>query len=72
MNLFIFKTNVEPGRKLLALKRLFQEWKSIQNWTIDVEDIDRVLRVFVSSKVSEREVIRKIQSYGIQCERLSD
>lgn len=44
----------------------------IYDWSIDLEDIDKVLRIEAEQTLVEKEVIDLIQDCGYVCEELPD
>ena len=72
MKLLIFKTNIGNKRKLNALKSVFNNHATIKHWTVDMEDIDKVLRIEAVEPLKERDVIDLINARGLRCEVLGD
>ena len=71
MELYIFKTDIQNQEKAKALDTVFNKYPSINRWTIDTEDIDKVLRIESLDYLSENEVIRGIKEIGYNCEVLA-
>jgi len=72
MPLLIFKTNIGSQRKLNALKTVFNNLATIKRWTVDMEDIDKVLRIEAVEPLEEHHVIDLIKTIGLSCEVLGD
>jgi hypothetical protein len=72
MNLFIFKTNVKSKQKVSSLTPYFNKFSSIINWTVDVQDIDKVLRIEAHETLTEQDIINLMQTQGFYCETLND
>jgi len=72
MKLLIFKTNIGSQRKLNALKPVFNNHTTIKRWTVDMEDIDKVLRIEAVEPLDEHHVINLIHARGLHCEVLTD
>jgi hypothetical protein len=72
MNLLIFKTNIKSKRKVSSLKPYFNTLSSIINWTVDVQDIDKVLRIEALESLKEQDVIYLMKTQGFYCETLND
>ncbi|MBL4706937.1 MAG: hypothetical protein JKY48_00660 [Flavobacteriales bacterium] len=70
MELLIFKTNIESERKIRKLERKFSSFSNIKSWTIDVDDIDRVLKVRVERASNQFEVKSLVNNCGFICEEL--
>ena len=66
-NVCVFKTNIENNEKLHLLKPLFDNHQAIIQWTVDFEDIDRVLRVETSRTFDEKKIIKQMTKIGIGC-----
>jgi hypothetical protein len=72
MHLFIFKTNVKSKQNVSSLTSCFNTIPSIMNWTVDVHDIDKVLRIEAHEMLTEQEIINLMQIQGFYCETLND
>lgn len=70
-NILIFKTNVRSRKDLKKLSRCIEEDQRLKSWNVDMEDIDKVLRV-VASDISIDDVILLLQKAGFSCEELQD
>lgn len=70
MELLIFKTNIEHKKSLKAVKKAFKKVPDIVDWTVDTEDIDKVLRVELGGLLTEEEVITLVKRLGLNCEVL--
>lgn len=68
-HILIFKTNISTFSDKLRVQQLFAGYPAIEEWNLDAEDIDCVLRV-VSHVLSAREVIQMLQDTGFQCQEL--
>ena len=68
-NILVFATNVrtETDRKNISV--VLNKIPAIQQWTIDQEDVDCVLRI-VSETLSEKEIIKLIESQDFKCTTL--
>ncbi len=51
---------------------LFKRYSSISNWSIDLEDRDKVLRVETVGSLEEHDVINLVKERGFHCEALPD
>ncbi len=63
MNLLIFRTDVKTKNKVNVVKPIFNNHPIIKNWSIDTEDIDKVLRIEVAGTLAESDVIRYFTEY---------
>ncbi|WP_299115976.1 hypothetical protein [uncultured Winogradskyella sp.] len=67
----IFKTKIKTKIELKSIKALLNSNSSILNWSIDLEDVDKVLRVESQKNLSEKDIINLIKSGGFYCEELN-
>lgn len=65
-HILIFKTNVNTESDKHYLKEVFDTHALIDDWHIDLEDVDRVLRI-VSFKITKDEIIHLINKIGFHC-----
>lgn len=72
MELFILSTDVQNRGRLEFLSPLLNHHPLVNHWTIDLEDIDKVLRIEASSDAKEIEFIRLLRASGIMCARLPE
>ena len=72
MNLLIFRTDIKTKKKLKAIKPLFNNHPVITDWSIDLEDIDNVLRIQVQGDLEEEDIIHLVRMSGFYCEVLDD
>ena len=70
MELFIFKTNIQNQEKLKSIKPLLNQHPLFIKWSIDLEDIDRVLRIEAKQNTRESDVLKLIRRLGVSCEDL--
>jgi hypothetical protein len=64
-HIHIFKTNIGK-ENLREVRKIFSRNKFIQQWNVDTEDCDRVLRI-VSEQLSESEIRTMVCHYGFEC-----
>lgn len=72
MKLFILKTDIKSQVQLNKLKPVFQKYEQIARWTVDLEDIDHVMKVETKDDTDEIEMIKLLREQGIHCEELPD
>ena len=72
MNLFIFKTDVATNAKVESLKGFLQDNPIIRKWSVDLEDVDKVLKIETTVDLKEKEIISQLASAGFNCETLPD
>lgn len=71
MSVYVFKTDINSASLIESVKPLLNSYQYISDWSIDIEDIDNVLRV-ISVELLENEIIQIIKSKGFICEALPD
>ncbi|WP_146052766.1 hypothetical protein [Aquimarina sp. I32.4] len=72
MELLIFQTDIKTKKKVKSLKPILSNHSDIIDWSIDLEDIDNVLRIEATANLSEKEVIDLLQVEGFCIETLPD
>jgi cell fate (sporulation/competence/biofilm development) regulator YmcA (YheA/YmcA/DUF963 family) len=65
----VFRTNVGTHEEKLRIKNLLGGHPLIDEWSVDTEDVDRVLRV-VSRELSASSIIELVTSGGFDCHEL--
>lgn len=69
-SIHIFKTNIKELTLSSFIYQLLTNHSDIQKWSIDLEDIDCVLRV-VSETLKSEEIIKLIKATGYECQELA-
>ena len=72
MNILIYRTSIRNQFEVAKLSKLFQNASGIRKWTIDLDDIDKVLRMETDDNVKEEEILDLLNSNNLYCEVLSD
>ncbi len=72
MELLLFRTDIKSKKKVKSLKPTFNNHSEIIKWSIDLEDIDNVLRIEATEKLSEQDVIKLVQLKGFYIKILPD
>lgn len=72
MEPLIFQTNIDSEKKVQSLEPILNKHPDIFKWSIDIEDIDNVLRIEGSENLLEKDIIDLIKSQNFQIEILSD
>ena len=67
-HIHIFKTNIDK-ENLHEIKNVFKN-ELIAEWTVDIEDCDRVLRV-VSHDLTKAEIMSLVCWHGFECAELA-
>ena len=68
-NIYIFKTNVRTEFDRLRVKNVLDASRKILQWSIDMEDVDCVLRV-VSDSLNPGQIISVLDYVGYECTEL--
>jgi hypothetical protein len=66
MDILIFKTNIRTESDKLHVKQMLETLHGIEEWSVDCEDIDCVLRV-VSRELTIEDIIKIINKAGFDC-----
>lgn len=72
MNLHILKTDLIDLEKLEEIQPFLNQHPSIIRWNVDIEDIDKVLKVESLPNLSETNLIEILNTQGVHCEILPD
>tara|TARA_R110002124_G_scaffold86894_1_gene224174 strand:- start:273 stop:491 length:219 start_codon:yes stop_codon:yes gene_type:complete len=72
MELFILSTNVQNRSGKRFLEPLLNQHPSVNKWSIDLEDIDKVLRIEAKDNAKEGDIIELLKNSGIKCASLPD
>ena len=70
MQLLIYKTNINTPQKVASIQELFEETKGIFKLTVDLEDVDNVLRIEASDLIKEEELLNQVTKKGFMCSDL--
>tara|TARA_B100000809_G_C15137330_1_gene531259 strand:+ start:4452 stop:4670 length:219 start_codon:yes stop_codon:yes gene_type:complete len=70
MNILIFKTDISNQEKINQLKLIFINQFEIFKWSVDIEDIDNILRIESSNKIDEIFIVDLLTIYRFYCEVL--
>ena len=65
--ILVFKTDISNAYALMQVEPLFNELNSIQNWNVDQEDVDNVLRIETNQLISDLEIIEMLTNKGLAC-----
>ncbi|GHE61052.1 MULTISPECIES: hypothetical protein [Roseivirga] len=72
MKLLIFKTNIENELKVKKVNALLAYSPEIMDWSVDLEDRDKILRIEAEDEVVEADIMDIVNSWGLHCEALED
>ena len=68
-HILIFKTNIKTEEDKIRVMELLSNNSTIEDWSVDCDDIDCVLRI-VSYQPDTGEIIKLINQKGFQCQEL--
>ncbi len=71
MEALIFKTNIRTQPDFNRVKSLFFDNPKVSECTVDLDDIDKVLRV-IAEGLSVRDVERQVRLMGFYCKEMED
>ncbi|MBL4669052.1 MAG: hypothetical protein HRT73_14155 [Flavobacteriales bacterium] len=63
----VFKTDISTATIAKELSPLFARHPAVLIWSVDITDVDNVLRIEASNTVTEIEIIKLVQSLGYFC-----
>ncbi|MFT4576241.1 MAG: hypothetical protein ACI9SI_001160 [Polaribacter sp.] len=72
MKLVILRTDIKTKKKVKKMKTVFNNHPVISKWSIDIEDIDNVLRIEAAGNLHKDDVKRLVTENGFYCEELPD
>jgi hypothetical protein len=68
-NILVFATNIRTENDKQTISKILDENPEIQQWNIDQEDIDCVLRIETNT-LSEEQIINLLGSLNFECSAL--
>ena len=68
-NILVFATNIRTENDRQTISKIMNENPEIDQWSLDQEDIDCVLRI-VSETLSEEKIIAILDNQNFQCSAL--
>jgi hypothetical protein len=71
MEILVFKTDVRSRKRVTALAPHLQRMKGIIKWNVDLQDVDKVLRIECNS-IAPAVIENSLQQAGYYCEELTD
>ena len=72
MSPHILKTNIGEDREVAEITDAFLALKFISSWSIDLEDVDRVMKIHTLKEIDQSEIIGFVRNLGYECMDLSD
>ncbi len=68
--ILVFRTNLNGSDEINRIRPALNGHRLIRYWSVDTEDIDKVLRVVTSSSLNEAEIIQMLTQANFQCGEL--
>ena len=72
MEILIFQTDILSEEKVAVLEPVFNNHTDILSWSVDLEDIDKVLRIEANASLTEKAVIELGKAHDFTIEVLAD
>ncbi|TNJ45719.1 hypothetical protein KFZ70_10445 [Tamlana fucoidanivorans] len=72
ITIMVFRTNIKTKKKLKHISSFFNNHSNIHDWSVDIEDIDNVLRIEANGSITKTGFINELKAKGVYCETLSD
>ena len=69
VNILLFKTNIQTIFDKQRIQGCFDNNEQINQWNIDLQDVDCVLRI-VSETLTTAEIISAVEQMGFDCTEL--
>lgn len=70
MEILIFRTNIKSKKRVKVIKSVLNDHADIHKWTIDLDDIDNVLRIEAKADLTEEKVMGLVKPKGFYIEPL--
>ncbi|RVT72309.1 hypothetical protein EOD40_16045 [Flavobacterium sufflavum] len=70
-NILIFETNIKTEKDKMIISKVLNSNPEIEQWNIDLEDIDSVLRI-ESRTLNASQIIKMITEQDFKCSELTE
>jgi copper chaperone len=70
MEVLVFKTNLRYKKQVSALTAHISNVPGIVRWNVDLDDVDKILRIEASAGCSARQIEDTMGEAGYYCEEL--
>jgi len=70
MEILVFKTNVSSKKKISKVGALLSGIPTIKQWSFDLDDCDKVLRIVAATKLNTGFVESLLKAEGFNCQEL--
>lgn len=67
-SILLFRTDIQQLSD--ELQSLLNAHHSVQRWSVDTEDVDRVLKIVGEEDISSDQIVGSVQALGHFCEEL--
>lgn len=71
MEILVFKTDVRNRKHVSALAGHLQQIDGIVKWNVDLQDVDKILRI-ECMRIPAGVIEQRLQSAGYYCQELQD
>jgi len=65
-HILLFKTNCFRKRDKAAVKKLMEQLDGVEDWNIDMDDDERILRI-ISRTLNHQYIINLLNRHGYNC-----
>ena len=72
MEIIVLKTDINNQDRLKKADRLLSIHPKVNNWSVDLEDIDNVLRITSNGFLPEEEIISLFKQYEIVVQQFEE
>jgi cell fate (sporulation/competence/biofilm development) regulator YmcA (YheA/YmcA/DUF963 family) len=70
-NILVFQTKVANSTEFNRLAEILDTSPEVQKWTLDQQDVDKVLRV-ISEELQPQDIVYLLNKNGLYCQELPD
>ena len=70
MKVLIFKTQLKTRKRVRTIAALFEDHPKVNDWSVDIEDCDNVLRIVAPDTLKHSEISCLMNACGYYCEAL--
>lgn len=67
--IFVFKTSLKTDPEVRLLSEIFRNMEGIGNWSVDLDDWEKILRI-ESRGISSGKIVELLSEFGISCRQL--
>jgi copper chaperone CopZ len=72
MIVYVFVTDIHTGEAADAIRTVLQRVSGILKTTVDLEDVDKVLRVVSETEIPAKVIQKEVHSLGYSCREMGD